>query len=154
MSNEDGQHEKHSESSLGHHRHSIATTISDGTYEWHDAVEDMGSGPEEFVMDTQPYPEHAEKPSPVPMSDSRSSLEQIQTHSNSDIGQERAESPSTRVTVRRTRLPSPVIGDEGSLFAILKKNIGKVWLPRVPSMSLIIHPYAGSLHHYSSCDIQ
>lgn len=38
--------------------------------------------------------------------------------------------PSTKETklniVRRTQLPSPPAGDEGSLFAILKKNVGKV----------------------------
>ncbi|KAI0706084.1 Oxysterol-binding protein-domain-containing protein [Cytidiella melzeri] len=27
--------------------------------------------------------------------------------------------------LRRTQLPSPVVGDEGSLFAVLKKNVGK-----------------------------
>lgn len=30
------------------------------------------------------------------------------------------------MTVRRTRLPSPNNGEEGSLFAVLKKNVGKV----------------------------
>lgn len=31
-----------------------------------------------------------------------------------------------RHTTRRTELPSGPIGDEGSLFAVLKKNVGKV----------------------------
>ena len=30
--------------------------------------------------------------------------------------------------VRRTQLPSPPVGDEGSLFSVLKKNVGKVRL--------------------------
>lgn len=33
--------------------------------------------------------------------------------------------PQTAV-VRRTRLPAPTSGEEGSLFSVLKKNVGKV----------------------------
>jgi hypothetical protein len=31
--------------------------------------------------------------------------------------------------IRRTRLPAPTSGEEGSLFSVLKKNVGKVCLP-------------------------
>ncbi|KAF9454904.1 oxysterol binding protein [Macrolepiota fuliginosa MF-IS2] len=128
-------HEHHSNTaSTGlRHRHSIATTISDGTCEWYDAVDNMDDGPEEFVMDTQLSPEHAEQVSRIPTNDSRSSLEQFDRSSNETDAEEEKHPPRVSqdlghdalATVRRVHLPSPVIGDEGSLFAILKKNVGK-----------------------------
>ena len=36
------------------------------------------------------------------------------------------ESTEQKAIIRRTQLPSPPVGDEGSLFAVLKKNVGKV----------------------------
>ncbi|XP_006454509.1 hypothetical protein AGABI2DRAFT_114262 [Agaricus bisporus var. bisporus H97] len=126
---EDEHHKHRSESAFGRSRHSVATSISDATHEWHDAVEDFESGPEEFIMD---IPEHTEEPSSVATNDSSSTLEQLD-QSSSDLNEESGEkqpSPQSlktdaRAIVRRTCLPSPVVGDQGSLFAVLKKNIGK-----------------------------
>ncbi len=119
-------------SSSAHHRHSVATTVSDNTHEWFDAV-DQFDGPEEFVMELQSAPEGGEQPSHILSNDSRSSLERPEQYSTEiDKKEERElEVPlepklDARALVRRTHLPSPVVGDEGSLFAILKKNVGKV----------------------------
>lgn len=118
--------------SSAHHRHSISTTASDNTHEWYDAVEHF-DGPEEFVMELQPTPEGTELPSRIPSNDSRSSLERPEScNTGADVGGERTLEASSesnidaRAIVRRTCLPSRVVGDEGSLFAILKKNVGKV----------------------------
>lgn len=117
-----------------HHRHSISTTASDNTNEWYDAV-DHFDGPEEFVMELQPTPEGTEQSSRIPSNDSRSSLERSESCSTGAEEERTSEASSesnldVRAIVRRTSLPSPVVGDEGSLFAILKKNVGKVEVHR------------------------
>lgn len=84
-------------------------------------------------------PEHTEEPSSVATNDSSSTLEQLD-QSSSDLNEESGEkqpSPQSlktdaRAIVRRTCLPSPVVGDQGSLFAVLKKNIGKVSASSLP----------------------
>ncbi|KXN89830.1 Oxysterol-binding protein-related protein 3, partial [Leucoagaricus sp. SymC.cos] len=95
-----------------HRRHSVATTISDGNYEWHDAVDTMNDGPED-----------------------QSSLEPLDQSADETDLEEETGQPTLRLAqgtiqdnraiLRRSQLPSRVIGDEGSLFAVLKKNIGK-----------------------------
>ena len=105
-------------------RNSIATTASESFVEWFDAEDE---GPQEFIMDVGP-----EVPEPlsrlVPVDDDDSSV-------NTDIAKhDRLASPASEEllnqdklqVVRRTELPFLSPGDEGSLFAILKKNIGKV----------------------------
>ena len=42
--------------------------------------------------------------------------------------------------VRRSSLPSPPVGDEGSLFAVLKKNVGKVRALKLTTLILDSHP--------------
>ncbi|KAF5355705.1 hypothetical protein D9756_003947 [Leucocoprinus leucothites] len=126
----------HLRSSPEHYRrHSIATTISDGTYEWHDAVDTMSDGPEEFVMDAQASPEQLEIINRISTIDSQSSIEQLDQSGDETDLEEEVSQPTprftqgskydTRTIARRTRLPSQVLGDEGSLFAVLKKNVGK-----------------------------
>ncbi len=105
-------------------RNSIETTASESFVEWFDAEDE---GPQEFIMDVGP--EVSEPFSRLdPMDDDDSSV-------NTDIAKhECLASPVSEgllnqdklQVVRRTQLPCLSPGDEGSLFAILKKNVGKV----------------------------
>ncbi|KZP32327.1 hypothetical protein FIBSPDRAFT_812623 [Athelia psychrophila] len=115
-------------------RASISTTFSDGTQEWYDA----GDGGEEFELDLSDEPE----PTPsVEKSEGQGGLgSNTDTGSRSSLGGSSGSSKEdlTRVQieeidpaqkalqiVRRTELPSGPVGDEGSLFAVLKKSVGK-----------------------------
>ncbi|TFK76896.1 hypothetical protein BDN72DRAFT_890690 [Pluteus cervinus] len=113
---------------------SLATTVSELS-EWFDALDAMADGAQEFVMEGNA----SEQPSKMLTNDSRSSLERI-VESNADTDSEEdhqemqsclnlsevLEKVETVVPVtRRTELPARPVGDEGSLFAILKKNVGK-----------------------------
>jgi len=124
-------------------RTSIATTFSDGTTsrEWFDAFD----GGEEFVLEMdEPTPEEkSEVQAQLVVEGSRSSL-----GGSSDTEEGAGEEVEDTVTtglrdgngavvtvdpiekaqpaVRRTELPCGPVGDEGSLFAVLKKNVGKV----------------------------
>lgn len=113
-------------------RSSVSTTVSDSVHEWFDALD----GAEEFVMDVHTTPDGNEQPSRMLTNESRSSLDQhdissIDTDENLNVPTSedtRTASPhSIQQVVRRTRLSAPPSGDEGSLFAILKKNVGKVY---------------------------
>lgn len=101
------------------------SSLSDSAHnEWFDAEEDLG---EEFFLDVPKADEEREPM--VPQSETSSLIQTV----SSD---EEEHSPplvhdtdpfvNTSQVVRRTRLPSGPIGDEGSLFAILKNNVGKV----------------------------
>lgn len=108
-------------------RISSMTDLSDSVpVEWFDAEDNFG---EEFLLE-DPTPEE-EKAQPVLQSrnsslngyGSASSDEEdhsIPLKTNDDF------SLHPRQVVRRTHLPSGPVGDEGSLFAMLKKNVGKV----------------------------
>lgn len=105
-------------------------------------------------------PEHTEEPSSVATNDSSSTLEQLD-QSSSDLNEESGEkqpSPQSlktdaRAIVRRTCLPSPVVGDQGSLFAVLKKNIGKVSASSLPCLAPV-HFYEGFINHRPPCYLQ
>ncbi|KAK1229386.1 Oxysterol-binding protein 3 [Marasmius sp. AFHP31] len=114
-------------------RTSIATTITDSVNEWYDASEGH-EGAEVFVMDAT-SPDASEQPSRF-TSDSQSDLRVDDTSSldtdmesvndePTDTPADTPSSPQTSAVVRRTRLPAPIVGDEGSLFTVLKKNVGK-----------------------------
>jgi hypothetical protein len=102
------------------------SSLSDSAHnEWFDAEEDLG---EEFFLDV-PNPEE-ERELIIPQSET-SSLNQTASSDEEEHCAPLAldTDPSVNVArqvVRRTRLPSGPIGDEGSLFAILKNNVGKV----------------------------
>ncbi len=100
-------------------------------------------GAEEFVLEDPPEesqgsqlsdPPSTMQPSASTSSGFSSSATSDDDSDSDDVLTAYAETaPSTTVTslheraiVRRTQLPSPVVGDEGSLFAVLKKNVGKV----------------------------
>ncbi|KAG2155379.1 Oxysterol-binding protein-domain-containing protein [Suillus clintonianus] len=100
------------------------SSLSDTTpNEWFDAEEDVG---EEFFLDV-PTPDE-EMELFVPQSDT-SSLNQTESGDEEKPSTPPAHdldpSVNARQVVRRTRLPSGPVGDEGSLFAILKNNVGK-----------------------------
>lgn len=107
---------------------SVATSFSDTPLEWFDAT-DAFDGPEEFVM--------------APVQDVRDPIGLLatDTQSNSDhssidtdiddqetpvtLAPEGVTTPGKFQVMRRTQLPVPSCSDEGSLFTILKKNVGK-----------------------------
>lgn len=103
-------------------RNSIATSASESFVEWFDAEDE---GPQEFTMEIEPEVELVSPP--VPVDDDNSSV-------NTEIvNLEQLASPvpeifiqDTLQVVRRTQLPCLCPSDEGSLFTILKKNVGKV----------------------------
>ena len=106
---------------------------SDGSV-WYDAPEFDGA--EEFVLDGTPGEET--QGSQLSYVDSPTLMEEedeiTETESGSEMAEEelrRAMSPTPGMVngeaiSRRLELPSPPVGDEGSLFAVLKKNVGKV----------------------------
>lgn len=121
-----------------------ASFVSDGgTSEFFDAHDDA----EEFIFDSPEGPSPAnEKAESELMSGSRSSFESVSdvstegTRKDDDMDNSGSTAPTSEprqsiqedrplpshLIVRRTRLPCGPVGDEGSLFAVLKKNVGKV----------------------------
>ncbi|KAF8807598.1 oxysterol binding protein [Phlegmacium glaucopus] len=108
---------------------SVATSFSDDHFEWFDAT-DAFDGPEEFVMEPiQDVPE----PVGLLATDVQSNSDNSSIDTNiDDLDTLAAPAPGVLTTssgnfkvVRRTELPAPSCSDEGSLFTILKKNIGK-----------------------------
>ncbi|KAJ7139866.1 Oxysterol-binding protein-domain-containing protein [Mycena epipterygia] len=110
----------------------LTTTTSESTNEWFDA-DSINDGAEEFVLDIPPAQLDSRQPSKIISNDSRSSLGRSSV--DTDIVGEPSRAPSESSTAdpnhgavqitRRTHLPAPPVGDEGSLFTILKKNVGK-----------------------------
>ncbi|KAK7064441.1 aconitase family-domain-containing protein [Favolaschia claudopus] len=104
------------------------TSISESINEWFDADSE---GAEEFVLDIPPAQLDADsrQASQIVSNDSRSSLGHSSTDTDIVEEPQRTASESTTTdhieVVRRTCLPAAPVGDEGSLFAILKKNVGK-----------------------------
>jgi len=104
---------------------SVATTTSDSL--WFDAPE-FDDGPEEFLLESTGADDHGPDSRIIDPND-REDSNSIDT----DIEEEEtpkhepAELPSypSQIT-RRTQLPSLPPADEGSLFTVLKKNVGKV----------------------------
>lgn len=92
-------------------------TVSDDDLQWFDADD----GPEEYVIEEPEVDEH-----PV-----ASDVESVE-----DKGYETPEAEGTEAEPepkpvkppirRRTHLPAPITGDEMSLLAVLRKNVGKV----------------------------
>lgn len=117
-------------------RHSSISTIVTDSVQWFDALDVA----EEFVMDVPVTPAGNGSPSHF-VPDTRSAISN-QEDSSADTDTEEHDKSSllsgkgpragikpsdeTPAVVRRTKLPASPTGDEGSLFTILKKNIGKV----------------------------
>jgi hypothetical protein len=111
---------------------STATSLSDSGSIWFDARDEI-DGPEEFFLDNPPF-EAGAAISRVAGIDGQSNSHYSEA-SDTDEGED--ERPSLaisehQVTVgvqqvaHRTSLPSGPVADEGSLFAVFKKNVGKV----------------------------
>lgn len=107
-------------------RISSTTDLSDSVLvEWFDAEDNFG---EEFLLEDQMPEDKAQYVSPS----ASSSLNEYESASSDEEDHvspkavRNDDSILSRQVVRRTHLPSGPIGDEGSLFAILKKNVGKV----------------------------
>lgn len=114
-------------------RMSAYSTHSDGSV-WFDAPEYDGA--EEFVLDAAPGEESQGSQLSYLESPSRTEEEEETTETESDSEEAEGETPHATIlrpslsrgltVTRRTELPSPPVGDEGSLFTVLKKNVGKV----------------------------
>lgn len=107
---------------------SSVSSLSDGApVEWFDAQDNVG---EEFVLE-DPTPD--EEKGPPNLQSGSSSYNEYESSSSEDEETTPyrfktaldAELLARQIT-RRTRLPSGPVGDEGSLFTVLKKNVGKV----------------------------
>ena len=105
-------------------RASVSTSTSDSL--WFDAPE-FDDGPEEFLLEPTGADDHGPDSRIIDPNDREDSIsidtdieEETPKHEAVDLPSE-----SSQIT-RRTQLPSPPPADEGSLFAVLKKNVGKV----------------------------
>ncbi|KAF9569769.1 hypothetical protein CPC08DRAFT_701646 [Agrocybe pediades] len=98
------------------------TSASDSVVEWFDAVDE---GPQEFVVEMGQ--DVSEPGSRMLSGSSETSSVDTDFEECEPALSTTLESPSARsmAVSRRTRLPCPPPSDEGSLFAILKKNVGK-----------------------------
>jgi oxysterol-binding protein-related protein 3/6/7 len=114
---------------------STSTSLSDGGSIWFDAV-DEGDGAEEFFLDSplKPSPgdgQIADLPD-LCGQDNSHDFEESDTDEEQEAARfslaisERRVVARSRHVAHRTSLPSGPVADEGSLFAIFKKNVGKV----------------------------
>jgi hypothetical protein len=123
-------------------RNSFSTTVSDGSMnEWFDAMDGYGEGAQEFVLEAQSPGDENElgvskaatnSPSGTDSvesgtddSDSEADAESVLMKLTNDSRKDPSDSPTLQV-VRRSQLPNGPVTSEGSMFAILKKNVGKV----------------------------
>jgi hypothetical protein len=109
------------------HRASYATSISESTHEWFDAED----GPEEFFVEVNDISTASGLLERLPSQATTVDASSADDHSSidTDFGENQAAEVAPveqGQTVYRTQLPVPCTEDEGSLFAILKKNVGKV----------------------------
>ena len=119
-------------------RSSTDTSLPDTVNEWYDALDILGDSAQEFVMDGQASPEELEFGEKFLAHDSTSasSLEPPESFGETELEEDEvaamvkyriAESSDKALPItRRTQLAATQVSDEGSLFAILKNNVGKV----------------------------
>ena len=101
---------------------SSMSTVTDSGSVWFDARSGEDLGAEEYVVLEEPGDEEPSTPSANERIESDSALSR-------DVADEDEETPIEKSDIpidRRTRLPQRTAGDEGSLFAVLKKNVGQV----------------------------
>ena len=154
---EEGEEEPHAESptpgstpGFRSERASVATSTSDSF--WFDAPE-FGDGPEEFLLEPTGGDDHGPD-SRIMDTHDRDDSNSVDTDIEETPKHEPTELPSdpSQVT-RRAQLPSLPPADEGSLFTVLKKNVGKV---RFVSLrrSANTHLVVGSGQCGVACDVQ
>lgn len=117
-----------------HIRTSFSSTWSntDGSSVWFDAIEGDELGAEEFVVAEQDDQGEDDSVAGAAATGAETSNDMDRSEESeveADISID--ESPdeqchSHQYVDRRTRLPAKPVGDEGSLFAVLKKNVGQV----------------------------
>lgn len=107
---------------------SVATTLTDSTHEWFDALD----GAEEFIVDVRPITHEIGQTSSTIACESQTSLGDQESKSSATDCHESQHDPdlppsvpTTAEVVYRNRLPTSPTWVEGSLFAILKNNVGK-----------------------------
>ena len=106
-------------------RTSIATSTSDSL--WFDAPE-FDDGPEEFLLESTGADDHGPDSRMIDSNDREdvysvdTDIEGEQTPKHEPVGL----APDPSQVIRRAQLPSLPPADEGSLFAVLKKNVGRV----------------------------
>lgn len=125
-------------------RTSIGTT--DTSVEWFDAVD----GAEEFII--PPEPKDAEDRVAENGDDSDSEAEAPADVSASECMTPADEQKKIDIQ-RRRKLPAPITGDEMSLLAVLKKNVGKVCGYALGAFNLLIFA-AGPRYHLSTSLLQ
>ena len=106
-------------------RASISTNTSDSF--WFDAPE-FDDGPEEFLLESTGADDHAQDSRTVDSND-REDANSVDTDIEGEETPKRVSielPPDASQVTRRIQLPSLPPADEGSLFAVLKKNVGKV----------------------------
>jgi oxysterol-binding protein-related protein 3/6/7 len=127
---------------------STVTSLSDGGSIWFDAMDEL-DGAEEFFLDPPPLEAGAiEDRIPVLDGQSNSNVSGESSDTDEDEGMgrlslaisERAVRAGAQEVVHRTSLPSGPVADEGSLFALFKKNVGKVHFVDVPCVELFLTP--------------
>ncbi|KAL1697834.1 hypothetical protein EV121DRAFT_297869, partial [Schizophyllum commune] len=84
---------------------------------------DDADGAEEFVLDTRTAGDESQ---PSQITTEAEDEDTVRSSMDTDIEDEPARKSSVEAPlgVHRTQLPSPVVGDEGSLFSVLKKSVG------------------------------
>ena len=139
-------------------RDSVATSVSDSPLEWFDAMDAL-DGPEEFVLEpVQDVPE----PVGLMATDGQSNSDNSSIDTNiNDLASLSARTPELVATssgifkvMRRTQLPVPSCSDEGSLFTILKKNVGEVCMPYRHDHWLIEAISTGPIDDHLACYFQ
>lgn len=112
---------------------STVTSLSDGGSIWFDAV-DEPDGAEEFILDP-PHSEAGALEDRIPVLDGQSTLnasEESDTDDEAEVARlslavsDRIVKAGAQQLTHRTSLPSGPVAGEGSLFAVFKKNVGKV----------------------------
>jgi oxysterol-binding protein-related protein 3/6/7 len=106
-------------------RTSISTSTSDSL--WFDAPE-FDDGPEEFLLESAGADDHGPDSRIIDYND-REDANSGDTDIEGDETPKREPielPPDPSQVIRRAQLPSLPPADEGSLFAVLKKNVGKV----------------------------
>ncbi|TRM61489.1 Oxysterol-binding protein-domain-containing protein [Schizophyllum amplum] len=115
----------------GRNKRLSSSTTASSSMEWFDAPDEM-DGAEEFILETQAAG-HDSRPSQITTGSSGESLETpreededaARSSMDTDIEDAPEAAKGQTAVVHRTQLPSPVVGDEGSLFSVLKKSVGK-----------------------------
>ena len=130
-------------------RSSIVTNASDSL--WFDAAE-FDDGPEEFLLESTGADDHGPDSRINDREDSNSMDTDIEGEETSKRGPVELPTDPSRV-IRRVQLPSLPPADEGSLFAVLKKNVGKVCTVR-PRRNVDAHLAPGFVQCSLTCHVQ